>query len=112
MFSGRVLSLPGLPGAAQGASTGPLIAIPSPNADGAKRLYNWATVARHELTHAFNLTQTGFLVPPGKVPTLRSVWQRPTGAQAAERSPLLIAAGLIGLLGVIVALLAYGGASL
>src|SRR5262249_42088439 len=42
MFSGRVLSLPGLPGAAQGASTGPLIALPSPNVDGAKRLYNWA----------------------------------------------------------------------
>jgi tetratricopeptide (TPR) repeat protein len=63
MFSGRILSLPGLPGAAQGASTGPLIAIPSPNADGAKRPYNWATVARHELTHAFNLAQTGFLVP-------------------------------------------------
>jgi thioredoxin-like negative regulator of GroEL len=25
--------------------------------------YNWAVVVRHELTHAFNLTQTGFLVP-------------------------------------------------
>jgi membrane associated rhomboid family serine protease len=53
----------------------------------------------------------GFLVPPGKVPTLQSMWQRPTGGRA-ERSPLLIAAGLIGLLGVIVALLAAGGASL
>jgi tetratricopeptide (TPR) repeat protein len=63
MFSGRVLSLPGLPGAAQGASTGPLIAIPSPNADGTSKAYNWAVVARHELTHAFNLAQTGFLAP-------------------------------------------------
>jgi tetratricopeptide (TPR) repeat protein len=63
MFSGRVLSLPGLPGAAQGASTGPLIALPSPNVDGASRPYNWGVVLRHELTHAFNLTQTGFLVP-------------------------------------------------
>ena len=63
MFSGRVLSLPGLPGAAAGASTGPLIAIPSPRADGMAKPYNWAVVVRHELTHAFNLTQTGFLVP-------------------------------------------------
>jgi len=63
MFSGRVLSLPGLPGAAQGASTGPLIAIPSPRADGGARPFNWGVVVRHELTHAFNLTQTGFLVP-------------------------------------------------
>ena len=77
MFSGRVLSLPGLPGAAQGASTGPLIAIPSPNADGASRPYNWATVARHELTHAFNLTQTGFLVP---------IWLTEGLAVRAERS--------------------------
>jgi tetratricopeptide (TPR) repeat protein len=63
MFSGRVLSLPGLPGAAQGASTGPLLAIPSPHADGSAKPFNWAVVARHELTHAFNLAQTGFLVP-------------------------------------------------
>ncbi|MFO0826305.1 MAG: tetratricopeptide repeat protein [Gemmataceae bacterium] len=63
MFSGRVLSLPGLPGAAQGVSTGPLIAIPSPKVDGRSSPYNWVVVARHELTHAFNLTQTGFLVP-------------------------------------------------
>lgn len=60
MFSGRVLSLPGLPGAAQGASTGPLIAIPSPAAG---KSFNWAVVARHELTHAFNLAHTGYLVP-------------------------------------------------
>jgi len=77
MFSGRVLSLPGLPGAAQGASTGPLIAIPSPKVDGEIRAYNWATVARHELTHAFNLTQTGFLVP---------IWLTEGLAVRAERS--------------------------
>jgi tetratricopeptide (TPR) repeat protein len=63
MFSGRVLSLPGLPGVAGGASTGPLIVLPSPRADGKPRNFNWAVVARHELTHVFNLTQTGFLVP-------------------------------------------------
>ncbi len=58
MFSGRVALLPGLPGAVQGACTGPLIALPSPRADGGKRTYNWAVVIRHELTHAFNLLQT------------------------------------------------------
>jgi membrane associated rhomboid family serine protease len=53
----------------------------------------------------------GFVVPPGKVPTLRSAWQNPRGKQA-ERSPLLIAAGVIGLAGVITAGLAIGGATL
>jgi len=53
----------------------------------------------------------GFLVPPGKVPTLRSVWQHPRGAPA-ERSPMLVAAGLIGLLGLITFGLAIGGATL
>lgn len=53
----------------------------------------------------------GFVVPPGKVPTLRSAWQRPSGARP-ERSPLLIAAGVIGLLGVLAAILAAGGATL
>jgi tetratricopeptide (TPR) repeat protein len=77
MFSGRVLSLPGLPGAAQGASTGPLIAVPSPRVDGRAAPYNWASVARHELTHAFNLTQTGFLVP---------IWLTEGLAVKAERS--------------------------
>ena len=54
---------PGCPAPRSGASTGPLIALPSPRADGMARPYNWAVVVRHELTHAFNLTQTGFLVP-------------------------------------------------
>ena len=54
----------------------------------------------------------GFVVPPGKVPTLRSAWQRPTGEQAAMRSPLLVAAGVIGLAGVVAAGLAVGGATL
>jgi tetratricopeptide (TPR) repeat protein len=63
MFSGRIALLPGLPGAVQGACTGPLIALPSPRADGAARLYNWEVVARHELTHAFNLLQTQHRAP-------------------------------------------------
>lgn len=56
----------------------------------------------------------GFLVPPGKVPSLRSAWQHPRGAPGAgaERSPLLIAAGIVGLMAVIAALLAVGGATL
>jgi membrane associated rhomboid family serine protease len=53
----------------------------------------------------------GILVPPGKVPTLRSAFQNPRGA-TAERSPLLIAAGLLLLLGVISMGLAIGGATL
>jgi membrane associated rhomboid family serine protease len=57
----------------------------------------------------------GFLVPPGKVPTLRSAWQHPTGSAAggtAMRSPLLIAAGVIGLVAVVATALAIGGATL
>lgn len=53
----------------------------------------------------------GFLVPPGKVPTLQSAWQHPRG-EPAMRSPLLIGAGIIGLLGVLAAILAAGGATL
>ena len=49
----------------------------------------------------------GFIVPPGKVPTLRSAWQNPRG-RAAERSPLLVAAGVVLLVGVVAAGLAYG----
>jgi len=63
MFSGRVLALPGLPGAAQGASTGPLLVIPSPQADGKVQVYNWASVVRHELTHVFNLQHSDYRVP-------------------------------------------------
>ncbi|MFM8271189.1 MAG: tetratricopeptide repeat protein [Gemmata sp.] len=63
MFSGRIALLPGLPGAVQGACTGPLVALPSPRADNGVRLYNWAVVVRHELTHAFNLLQTAHRTP-------------------------------------------------
>lgn len=53
----------------------------------------------------------GFIVPPGRAPTLRSAVQHPRG-KTAERSPLLIAAGVIGFVGVIAAGLAFGGATL
>lgn len=49
----------------------------------------------------------GFVVPPGKAPTLRSAFQHPSG-EAAARSPLLIAAGITSLLAVLAAILAYG----
>ena len=69
----------------------------------------------------------GFVVPPGRAPTLRSAWQRssqpvatagaqpgtqPGQATPAQRSPLLVAAGVLVLLGVIAAILAAGGATL
>lgn len=65
----------------------------------------------------------GFVVPPGRAPTLRSAWQLPStpgGArgpgQAApaqgQRSPLLVSAGVLLLLGIITAILAAGGTSL
>jgi membrane associated rhomboid family serine protease len=53
----------------------------------------------------------GFVVPPGKVPTLRSAWQNPRG-DTAMRSPLLVAAGVVLLVAVTVLGLAYGGVRL
>jgi len=51
----------------------------------------------------------GLVVPPGKVPTLRSAWQHPSG-QPATSSPLLIAAGVMLLVAVVALGLALGGA--
>jgi membrane associated rhomboid family serine protease len=53
----------------------------------------------------------GFVVPPGKVATLQSAVQHPLG-KPAERSPMLVAAGVIGFVGVVAAGLAFGGATL
>jgi len=53
----------------------------------------------------------GFVVPPGRVPTLGSVWQRPAG-QPATASPLLVTAGVVALVGVIALGLALGGATI
>jgi membrane associated rhomboid family serine protease len=53
----------------------------------------------------------GLVVPPGKVPTLRSAWQHP-GGQPATASPLLIAAGVMLLVAVVAAGLAIGGVRL
>jgi membrane associated rhomboid family serine protease len=54
----------------------------------------------------------GFVVPPGKAPTLRPASQRPAGEQRSQRPPLLVAAGVIALVGVVAAGLAAGGATL
>jgi rhomboid protease GluP len=53
----------------------------------------------------------GFVVPPGKAPTLRSAWRNPRGGPS-ERSPLLVAAGVLLLVGVVAAGLAAGGAGI
>ena len=53
----------------------------------------------------------GFIVPPGKVPTLSSAWRNPRG-EPAQRSPMLVAAGVIALVGVVATALAVGGAAL
>jgi len=54
----------------------------------------------------------GFVVPPGRAPRLRSAGQLPTGERRTGRPPLLVAAGVIGLVGVVAAGLAAGGATL
>jgi len=53
----------------------------------------------------------GYVVPPGKVPTLRSAWRNPRG-EPAQRSPMLVAAGVFALVGVVASALAVGGATL
>jgi membrane associated rhomboid family serine protease len=53
----------------------------------------------------------GFVVPPGLAPRLRSTVQRPAGEQRSQRSPLLVAAGVLALVGVVAAGLAAGGAT-
>lgn len=53
----------------------------------------------------------GLVVPPGRVPTLGSTWQRPAG-DSRTASPLLVTAGVVGLVGVIALGLAIGGATI
>jgi hypothetical protein len=53
----------------------------------------------------------GFVVPPGKVPTLSSAFHRPRG-EPAQRSPILVTAGVILLIGVVATGLVIGGAGL
>jgi membrane associated rhomboid family serine protease len=53
----------------------------------------------------------GLVVPPGKAPTLKSAWQNPRG-EPAQRSPLLVMAGVAALVAVVLAGLAAGGATI
>lgn len=55
----------------------------------------------------------GFVVPPGRAPSLRAALQRPAGqrAERSERPPLLVAAGVIALVGVVAVGLVLGGAA-
>jgi len=54
----------------------------------------------------------GFVVPPGMARTLRSTSHRPAGEQGSGRPPLLVAAGVIALVGIVAAGLAAGGATI
>jgi rhomboid protease GluP len=54
----------------------------------------------------------GFVVPPGGAPGLRSAGQPPAAEKRTGRPPLLVAAGVIALVGVVAAGLAAGGATL
>jgi membrane associated rhomboid family serine protease len=53
----------------------------------------------------------GLVVPPGRVPTLRSMWQRPAGSPASNGaiSPLIVIAGVVALVAVILFGLSIGG---
>jgi membrane associated rhomboid family serine protease len=53
----------------------------------------------------------GLVVPPGRVPTLRSFWQHP-GGEAAKTSPLVIAAGILVLISAILVGLSVAGVRL
>jgi membrane associated rhomboid family serine protease len=53
----------------------------------------------------------GLVVPPGKVPTLRSLWQHP-GGEAAMASPFVIAAGILLLVSAILVGLSVAGVRL
>jgi cellulose synthase operon protein C len=61
MFSVRVIGIPDLH--TIGASTGRIVAMASPKAQGVPKMFNWGRVIRHELVHIFNLEQTNFQVP-------------------------------------------------
>ena len=60
-FSTRLIGLPYLGIVA--ASTGPLIAMASPNDGPAARQLNWARVLKHELAHVITLQQTDYNIP-------------------------------------------------
>lgn len=60
-FSTRMIGLPYLGVVA--ASTGPVVAMASPNEAHARREFNWAQVVRHEFVHVITLQQTDYDIP-------------------------------------------------
>jgi len=60
-FSTRMIGLPYLGVVA--ASTGPVVAMASPNEEHARREFNWARVMRHEFVHVITLQQTDYDIP-------------------------------------------------
>jgi tetratricopeptide (TPR) repeat protein len=60
-FSSRMVGLPFLGTVA--ASTGRIVAIVSPGETEIHGGYAWARTLKHEMTHVFNLQQTGFNIP-------------------------------------------------
>jgi len=50
----------------------------------------------------------GFVVPPGRAPTLRSLWQRVEGAPTDARPMPIVIAGVLALVGAIAAGVAFG----
>ncbi len=59
--SARMVGLPYLGTVA--ASTGRIVAIVSPGETDIHGGYAWARTLKHEMTHVFNLQQTGFNIP-------------------------------------------------
>jgi len=60
-FSARVVGLPFLGTVA--ASTGRIVAMVSPGEMPAHHSFGWARTLKHEMTHVFNLQQTGYNIP-------------------------------------------------
>ncbi len=60
-FSARMIGLPFLETVA--ASTGQIVAMVSPGETQTHAAFAWARTLKHEMTHVFNLQQTGFNIP-------------------------------------------------
>ena len=60
-FSARMIGLPYLETVA--ASTGPIVAMVSPGETQTHGNFGWARTLKHEMTHVFNLQQTGYNIP-------------------------------------------------
>lgn len=98
MFSGRIVAGPDLH--TVGATTGRVLAMSAPKAQGVKKPFNWARVLRHELMHIFNLDQSDYLVSHWLTEGLAvqfegharpAEWLRILAARAASQQLLTVA---------------------